>query len=130
MHTEQYGAVPTWVATSYFKREGQSVACARNWATEVYSAAGGPAPEVCELLVSEVATNAVVHGQGPEYRVTVWGDHSIEVWDGSPDAPKRRIATEEQTSGRGLELLEALAPDYIVSAEQGGKSVRFTPRGW
>ncbi|MEV7902145.1 ATP-binding protein [Streptomyces anulatus] len=118
------------MATSYFKREKESVLCARSWATEVYSANGGPEPDICELLVSEVATNAVLHGEGSEYRVTVWGDHSIEVWDASPKEPQRRYADEEETCGRGLELLEALAPNYTVSAEVGGKSVRFTPKGW
>ncbi|MFF8443351.1 ATP-binding protein [Streptomyces californicus] len=130
MHEKQHRAAPDGVATSHFTRDRESVACARSWATAVYSAAGGPVPDVCELLVSEVATNAVVHGEGPEYRITVRDDHSIEVWDASPDEPLRRYADVEQTSGRGLELLEALAPGYTVSTELGGKSVRFTPKGW
>ncbi|MFJ4739098.1 ATP-binding protein [Streptomyces sp. NPDC088775] len=130
MQTDQHQADTGWVATSIFKRQPESVACARNWAMQVYSDAGGPLPDVCYLLVSEVATNAVLHGGGSEYRVTVRSDFSIEVWDASPVLPQRRQADDSSTDGRGLELLEALAPDYTVSAELGGKTVCFLPKGW
>lgn len=129
MDTEQHHADTRWVATSFFKRLPESVACARNWAMQVYAEAGGPLPDICELLVSEVATNAVVHGAGSEYRVSVRADFSIEVWDASPVEPQHRQADASATTGRGLELLKALA-DYKVRAELGGKTVSFMPRGW
>ncbi|MFF9653973.1 ATP-binding protein [Streptomyces sp. NPDC014622] len=129
MHTEQHHATGRWMATSIFKRRPETVACARSWATDVYVAAGGLLPDVCELLVSEAATNAVLHGGGSEYRVSVRYDLAIEVWDASPVEPKRRHANNEAISGRGLELLEALAPGYTVTPEQGGKSVCFELKG-
>lgn len=130
MSTEQHHADRSWVATSIFKRHPETVSDARSWATKAYSDAGGPLPDICELLVSEVATNAVVHGRGSEYRISVRADFAIEVWDESPVEPKRRHADDTSTTGRGLELLEALAPDYTVSSELGGKTVCFLPKGW
>ncbi|MET7631784.1 ATP-binding protein [Streptomyces sp. NPDC005499] len=120
------------LATVAFACRPETVSVARSWATKVYALAGGTVPDACELLVSEVATNAVLHGGGPEYTVSVLNDLSIAVWDSSSAMPERRVTDEESICGRGLELLELLAPGYEVVAddEQGGKTIRFTPKGW
>jgi anti-sigma regulatory factor (Ser/Thr protein kinase) len=132
MHTEQHQADGDEVASSAFDRRPETVANARSWAAKVYRGYGGPLPDLCELLVSELATNAVVHGRGEEYRVTVYPDFCIEVWDASPVRPKRRHAETDATGGRGLELLEACAPGYTVFADEvlGGKTVCFAPKEW
>ncbi|WP_327065969.1 ATP-binding protein [Kitasatospora sp. NBC_01302] len=86
------------------------------------------------LLVSEAATNAVVHAGSP-FRVTVvalvgrppW----IEVQDRSPERPKRRVASSEDDSGRGLELLDALSVSWHTDVDKasGNKIICFTPKG-
>ncbi len=120
------------LATVAFACRPDTVAIARSWATKVYALAGGADPDACELLVSEVATNAVLHGGGPEYTVSVLNDLSIAVWDSSSAMPQTRVTDEESTCGRGLQLLELLAPGYEVIPDnaQGGKTIRFTPKGW
>ncbi|WP_326745326.1 ATP-binding protein [Streptomyces sp. NBC_01760] len=120
------------LATVAFACRPDTVAEARSWATKLYALAGGAVPDACELLVSEVATNAVLHAGGPEYTVSVLNDLSIAVWDHSSAMPQRRVTDEESTCGRGLALLELLAPGYTVSPneELGGKIVRFMPKAW
>ncbi len=85
---------------------------------------------MCELLVSEVATNSVKYAEGPEFEVRVRSDLWIEVWDASPREPQRRVAHEQSVGGRGLELLELLAPGYTVESGPNGKTVCFSPKGW
>lgn len=121
-------------AARTFGREANTVATARRWATETFSAFGA-AEElagVCELLVSELATNAVNHGKGVEYTVVVCPDFWIEVWDESPELPQQREHALDSEGGRGLDLLKMLAPGYQVLEDttSGGKCVRFRPKGW
>ncbi|WUV98661.1 ATP-binding protein [Streptomyces sp. NBC_01471] len=82
--------------------------------------------------MSEVATNAVIHGGGTQYRVTVRADLVIEIWDASPVRPERRHAGTDEIGGRGLELLDACAPGYTVHVDEdlGGKTVCFALKGW
>ncbi|WP_327178046.1 ATP-binding protein [Streptomyces sp. NBC_01335] len=66
-----------------------------------------------ELLVSELVTNAVVHGHGKEVRFSLayvdGSDVLIEVDDRSPAPLRVRYPSPEQESGRGLLLVDALA---------------------
>jgi DNA-binding NarL/FixJ family response regulator len=83
--------------------------------------------DVVTLLVSEVVTNAIVHA-GTEVEVSVeLRDEAvrIEVTDKEVGLPKPRDAAEEDTSGRGLALVEAMASDWGVEARPGGKVVWF-----
>ncbi|MES4908225.1 MULTISPECIES: ATP-binding protein [unclassified Streptomyces] len=130
MRTDQHDAYGEMSATARFAREPKSVALARNWAVQAYSDAGGSEVDVCELLVSEVATNSVNYAEGPEFEVRVRSDLWIEVWDASRQEPQRRVANEQSTGGRGLELLELLAPGYTVDIGPDGKTVCFLPKGW
>ncbi|MGW3272272.1 ATP-binding protein [Streptomyces kronopolitis] len=121
-------------ATKTFDRVANSVPEARHWAGKVYAEAGVDEclVEVCELLVSEVVTNAVRHGAGSKCTVSVLPDLWVEVWDDSPMLPRRRVVDSDSEGGRGLEFLEMLAPGYQVlhDATSGGKAVRFLPKGW
>ncbi|MFE5853187.1 ATP-binding protein [Streptomyces sp. NPDC056500] len=128
MHKEQYDSL----AESTFHRLPETVACARSWATQIYLAAGGQHADVAELLVSEVVTNAVMHGAGDTYRVVVTRDLAFEVWDASPTLPKPRRTDDDSIGGRGLYLLAECAPGYTVLVDEdlGGKAVRFKPNGW
>lgn len=117
-----------------FDREAETVPTARSWTREIYTGLGAPEDllDACALLISEVVTNAVLHGAGPEYTVAVDSNLWISVWDASPVLPHHREHALTSEGGRGLELLEMLAPGYMVITDtaRGGKCVRFQPKGW
>lgn len=83
------------------------------------------AAAAAELVVSELATNAVLHAGTPfEVGVTVGdGVVRIEVHDGVARRPARRYFSDEATSGRGLRLVEQLCDAWGVDVHPGGKSV-------
>ncbi|MGY3682034.1 ATP-binding protein [Streptomyces sp. TE33382] len=132
MLTDQHHGPPAttnFVARATFASRADSVAAARAWALSVYVKDGGQSPDACELLVSEVATNAVAHAGGTTFTVRVLPGGWVEVEDSSPALPIRRRAEANDTGGRGLEILELLAPGYKVAAGREGKVVRFRPQG-
>ncbi|MFE5754684.1 ATP-binding protein [Streptomyces massasporeus] len=74
--------------------------------------------ETAELLLTELATNALQHANGPDIRVRMYlqGDYfKITVDDGSPLRPVPRGAGLSDESGRGLFLVDALADAWGVS---------------
>lgn len=79
------------------------------------------------LLVSEVATNALVHGTGQVLVRVVpsAGGVRIEVRDGSSRLPARRRATAVDEGGRGIALVEALAVAWGSEVTEDGKTVWF-----
>jgi anti-sigma regulatory factor (Ser/Thr protein kinase) len=80
------------------------------------------------LLVSEVATNALVHGTG-QVLVRVLPAASagvrVEVRDGSSRLPARRRATSLDEGGRGIALVEELAHAWGSELTADGKTVWF-----
>ncbi len=77
----------------------------------------GEHSEFFELIVSELVTNALNHGEGP-ITVCVSCDSTslrIEVHDDGSGRPIRRPVTAKSESGRGLELVDGLL------ALQGGR---------
>jgi DNA-binding NarL/FixJ family response regulator len=97
-------------------------------ASSLASSADDELLDSATLLVSELVTNAVVHA-GSEVDVVVRIDGSclrVEVSDTSDVAPRMQAPTPDETSGRGLPLVEALASRWGVAARPaGGKSVWF-----
>ena len=79
------------------------------------------------LLVSEVATNALVHGDGlVRVRVRPTADGlRVEVQDGSRVLPSRRRATPMDEGGRGIALVDALSSGWGAETVDGGKTVWF-----
>ena len=101
--------------------------------------------EVCELVVSELATNAVeastgptgrllyVNGRMPVVRVCLFSDGVrllVEVWDQAMGIPALRPAASDAEEGRGLHLVDAVTrgrwgwqpgktPAKVVWAELG-----------
>ncbi|MFI2290334.1 ATP-binding protein [Streptomyces niveus] len=69
--------------------------------------------ETVQLLVSEIVTNAVVHGSGDRVRFSIsydgGGDVLIEADDGRPARIGVRHPAADDESGRGLLLVAALA---------------------
>lgn len=129
MHTGQH-ACEGPVEERTFSCTRQAVGLARRWASEVYAEVGGD-PEACALAVSEVVTNAVVHTGSSRFGVRIERDSlRIHVWDESPALPRRRQVDDESEGGRGLEILDMLAPGYEVHRWPPGKCVCFQPKGW
>jgi anti-sigma regulatory factor (Ser/Thr protein kinase) len=107
----------------------RSVSLARRFAIARCVALGrDDAVDTVALLVSEVATNAVLHAYGAALRVQVLDRGArvrVEVSDGSPVLPVQRRALAGAEDGRGLALLEALALAWGVKPRPGGKTIWF-----
>ncbi|MEU9480738.1 ATP-binding protein [Streptomyces sp. NPDC048191] len=76
--------------------------------------------ETVELLTTELLTNALRHGTGPDvgYRLSLRDDQLlIEVRDGSPAVPELRHATPYDENGRGLFIVDAMADAWGVSPD-------------
>ena len=78
-----------------------------------------------ELVVSELVTNAFLHGKPPVVvRVIARGSGvRIEVADGSRSAPLRGRPDSEAMTGRGLGLVDSVSASWGVALLPGGKSV-------
>ncbi len=103
-----------------------SVSVARKFVGEVLGATGVTDDAV--LLTSEVVTNALLHGRS-ECRVTIDVDRRqvrVEVHDALSERPVLRQAASGDESGRGLELVDALAQRCCSEVVDGdGKFVWF-----
>jgi len=78
-----------------------------------------------QLVVSELATNAVIHAGSP-FSVSVRYDGSavrIAVHDWNPTLPVLRRGGPMAVSGRGLHLVNMLARDWGVEPTPDGKTV-------
>ncbi|NED15065.1 SpoIIE family protein phosphatase [Streptomyces sp. SID9124] len=83
------------------------------------------------LLLSEVATNVLVHTDGDALMVAQAtgspGERClrVDVADGSDELPHKRRPGEMASSGRGLVLMEMLAHKWGVDPRGAGKSIWF-----
>ncbi|WP_055495749.1 ATP-binding protein [Streptomyces sp. TP-A0356] len=77
-----------------------------------------PLIDPAQLLISELVTNALRYGTGPEiaFRFLLTADVLvILVDDGSPHAPQVHQPAPDEESGRGMLLVSAIATDWGVS---------------
>ena len=82
--------------------------------------------DTATLLVSELATNAIVHATSTiRLRVGVGDDIRVEVRDASDDAPVVGDADEDHESGRGLAIVTTLADSWDWTPRASGKVVWF-----
>lgn len=108
-------------------RDPGDVATAR--ARAVDAAAGwdvdGDVLDVLALVVSELATNAVLHaGDQAELRLRQAPSALVvEVLDASPVTPRRRASDAESESGRGVAVVAALADRWGFRPTPEGKAV-------
>ena len=105
-----------------------SVPAARHFTSEAVQSLGaaGAAAEA-ELLVSELAANAVLHA-GTPLRVSVLRHDErvrVEVRDDDPTLPHRLVPDLLATNGRGVMLVDTLSSDWGVNGNQRGKTIWF-----
>lgn len=82
--------------------------------------------DTTELLVSELVTNALRHGDG-DIRLRLLRDRTLvcEVWDGALVQPRRRRARDTDEGGRGLQLVSLLSESWGSRRTHRGKTVWF-----
>jgi DNA-binding NarL/FixJ family response regulator len=101
---------------------------ARRFVVDVLERAeAGDLGEIASLLVSELVTNAVVHARTDLQIAVELLPHAVRVnvFDRSPNVPIAREPAADDTSGRGLVLLDRLASAWGVDHFPNGKSVWF-----
>jgi anti-sigma regulatory factor (Ser/Thr protein kinase) len=83
--------------------------------------------EIAMLLTSELAGNAVLHGQGEmELTISISADTlRIEVRDGSSKLPRLRQPELYDASGRGLHIVDALSTRWGTEPDAETKVVWF-----
>ena len=115
-HVAEFAAVPT------------SAARARSWVRlRLLDHALPHLVQDLQLVVSELATNAMVHAATP-FVVTLSGGGQesvlLEVLDGARAGPVKYAAQTLDTSGRGVAIVDALSLAWGVTHHStGGKSV-------
>lgn len=107
-----------------FDCAASSVGRARSFVVAA-AAADDHTSDVLRLVVSELATNAVLHAKSA-FCVRVISDDRlvrVEVVDESPELPTRRRFDPSAASGRGLAIIEKVAARWGVTPEGSGKQV-------
>lgn len=93
--------------------------------------AGAAHGVVAELLVSELATNAIRYGGGEDFRLDVDVDPDgvrVAVHDHNPELPTPRQAGLEDEGGRGVHLVATVATAWGCEGTGDGKVVWFSLR--
>ena len=88
---------------------------------------GEEVTEIAVLLVSELATNAIMHAES-EFEVIVYtfGDrYRVEVCDDNTRLPRLRAYVADSISGRGLHMVAASADRWGFDTTATGKVVWF-----
>ncbi|MEX2619164.1 MAG: SpoIIE family protein phosphatase [Egibacteraceae bacterium] len=120
------GAGPA-VATLSLTGEAAVTQDARDLVAEVLAEAGlGRLVGDASMLVTELVTNALLHGAPPaELRVRMdrRGTARLEVSDASPAMPLRTRRNDEAMTGRGLSVVDALSARWGVRLVPPGKIV-------
>lgn len=115
-------------AETVFPAVPESVGAARRFTRAALSrhAIDPETVDIAILLVSELATNAIVHASSTvRLRIRVGDAVRIEVSDASADGPEVMSGDSERESGRGLELVSSLADGWDWSPRAEGKVVWF-----
>jgi hypothetical protein len=109
-----------------FPADVESPRHARRWLVEVLADWGAEASPA-DLLLSELATNAVVHARsGFEVSASLNGTLRVAVADADAEGrPIVRASLPTAERGRGLALVTALSARWGVTPTEGGKQVWF-----
>ena len=109
--------------------EPASAAAARRFIRDFCIAADLP-DDVCQkaaLLVSELVTNAIIHGRT---RATLTAERPggclrVSVQDSNPHLPDPANPTADSESGRGMRIVMTVADRWGVDTSIDGKAVWF-----
>ncbi len=110
-----------------FPARPDSVSAARSFVLEAVPLGDPEARSRLMTLVSELATNAILHA-GTPFKVKVSKRPSrirVAVTDGSTTPPVRKVYVPDQPTGRGLLIMESLSDRWGVDVVDDGKSVWF-----
>lgn len=114
-------------ATSSFEPQADQVIGARRFVVAHLDEWGIPVDDVA-LLVSELATNAVLHARSDfDVCICVHDDRiRVEVTDANSRLPTLAAVPPDAHSGRGLMLVQALAVSWGVETHSNeGKTIWF-----
>lgn len=123
-------ADPAALRATKLPADPSSVPAARRFTTEaVIDLGAAEAAAEAQLLVSELATNAVLHA-GTTIRLTVLREGDcvrIEVRDDDPAVPPvpARMPPVTATGGRGILLVDSIARSWGVNGNEKGKTIWF-----
>jgi anti-sigma regulatory factor (Ser/Thr protein kinase) len=124
MSTESPGGSPRFDRRRRFPLRGSAVSAARHFVSDQVRD-----PELSEtvaLLVSELATNALVHGATTfEVHAVVDAHVRVEVTDDGPGWPRVVHARPDAGGGRGLLIVDELASRWGAERLEHGKRVWF-----
>ena len=113
-----------------FSPEPASAPAARHFVIEVSRIEDAETLFRLSALTSELVSNAILHA-GTAFRVSVSPRRKgirVSVTDGSTFPPVPQSLGPEHPTGRGLRIVEALADQWGVSPDSGGKTVWFELR--
>ncbi|PYC76670.1 histidine kinase [Streptomyces tateyamensis] len=113
------------IATLPLGGQGPAPSLARRFTRATLAGWGlTPLSDFAELLVSELVTNALVHG-GEPLRLRLFRDRALtlEVADTGRQTPRLRPAGSEDEGGRGMYLVNELAHRWGSRATSEGKVV-------
>nr|BFD96405.1 SpoIIE family protein phosphatase [Kitasatospora sp. Xyl93] len=119
---------PPGVPSRRFAPAPENVALARRFVRSALAGVPAETVDTAELLTSELAANAVLHAR-TEFEVQAWaqdGRVNVRVSDGRPEVglvPHDRHPYA--STGRGLGLVEDLAPSHGVHSDAERKTVWF-----
>ncbi|MEU6231056.1 ATP-binding protein [Streptomyces sp. NPDC047042] len=124
---------PDPLRRKFFRRERRSVPAARKFAYDFlvdWGFAGSERGDDVLLCVSELATNALVHGVPPGRQFLLFLRYDgqvlrVAVHDSGPGEPfvAEHVGEEAGEGGRGLFLVAALSDKWGVGARELGKVV-------
>ncbi|WP_436758215.1 ATP-binding protein [Streptosporangium sp. V21-05] len=121
--------MPSWRMSRTFPGSPVAIAEARRFITTLLRT--WPITEDAELIISELATNAIRHSAsgrfGGSFTVSVHVDGDrlwVGVLDqGGPSLPRLLPPQEDEEDGRGLNLVTKLAADWGVAGDYKGRIV-------
>jgi anti-sigma regulatory factor (Ser/Thr protein kinase) len=112
-----------------FENQPSSVPAARLFATGALTGASRELAETVALMVSELATNCVLHTNS-EFEITISqtpNEIRVEATDRARGEPQMQSPGPYDPHGRGLRIVDALASDWGVDLrDRQGKVVWFT----
>lgn len=108
-----------WSYQVIFVAEAASVGAAREFVRGLLLHHGlSYLVEDVRLVVSELATNSMIHAQTPFAVTLAHRDRSVllTVQDGSPESPVQIAASVLRTGGRGISIVSHVSSNWGVSA--------------